>query len=100
MAGITEFKIIHHYNWWEKTYSTSAFTGGALSEPYKDPRVEMLFQFKRDDERLHQARVECRFSIVPNSGKPPDVVLDRARLWGEDVFNPQTRRWDLWCPEG
>jgi hypothetical protein len=100
MAGTTEFKIVRHYNWWENTYSISGFAGGAISRPYQDPRVEMQFQFKRDDGQLHQARVECRFSVVPGSGAPPNVELDRARVWGEDVFNTETRRWDLWRPEG
>jgi hypothetical protein len=92
MAGTTESKIVHHYNWWEKTYSTSGFAGGAISRPYEDPRVEMLFQFK--------ARLECRFSVLPNSGTPPRVELDRARLWGEDVFNTETRSWTIWRAEG
>ena len=96
MAGIRDFTIREHYNWWEKTYSDTGLAVGAPSEPYQDPRIEMVVEFARDDGLPHRASAQCLFAKIPNSGEPSLVRFDRIEIGWENHLNPQTSEWEPW----
>jgi hypothetical protein len=99
MANIREFRINRNYNWWEKTYSGSGAVGGPLYRPYQDPRVEMIVEFKRDDDLPHKAWIECIFMKVPDSGDPPRVAFESVEIEWEHFLDPQARSWVSWKPK-
>ena len=80
MAGLSDFRIKEHYDWWERRYEMSWGLGGAVSEPYKNPQVDLVVRFKIGDGPLQSAWARCRYTIVPNSGHPPRVRFDNVRL--------------------
>jgi hypothetical protein len=96
IAGITDFKIVKHYNWWENTYEGSWVVGGPISKPYRDPRADMKIRFKREGGLQHEAWVLCQFSIVADSGDPPRVRFESVRLLWENVADPY---WTPWHPD-
>lgn len=99
MTGVTEFSIEKNYNWWERSYTLSGLLLGAKSEPYLVPRVEFIVRFKRQDQLAHRAWVQCQFRAVPDSGNPPRLLLDHARVEWELVLDPDRGRWDPWSPK-
>jgi hypothetical protein len=97
MADTSSFLVLQHYDFWTKTVSGGGMAIPWISHPYKTAKVSLVVQFKRDHQP-HQAWIDCIFSKLPDTGDPPQVILQKVEFSWENVLKPISDSSYTWVP--